>query len=309
MSYENIPKNLTEKAVLTRGGRPDYITLSTDPAPIPTADESGAIWEHSDTGDRYRWTSTVWVLVATAGSSVANVRDYWLSVSRGDIAGSAMTGKVIVNPLATNTELDLWGGSADMVYPVGAETWEIVSSDVNDTSAGTGARTVLVNYLDTDYVQQSIIVSLNGTTPVTLNTDHYRPDGAIVLTCGSGQVNAGDITIRVSGAGNPRQYIMAGICGSQDCHYTVPAGKTAYFLQTYGWFPKNEDGYQVSKFMFFGSNTWLTSAKVPVYQQGYNINVLARVALPEKTDLRFTVFSTNPNIEATAIIELITVDN
>jgi len=61
MSYENVPKNLTEKAVLVRGGRPDYLTLAADPFPTPTADEAGAILEHIDTGDRFRWSSTAWV--------------------------------------------------------------------------------------------------------------------------------------------------------------------------------------------------------------------------------------------------------
>lgn len=67
MSYENIPKNLTEKAVLTRGGRPDYTKLEAAGFPTPTADEAGAILENTDTGNRYRWTSTVWVQIEHIG--------------------------------------------------------------------------------------------------------------------------------------------------------------------------------------------------------------------------------------------------
>ena len=61
MSYENVPKNLTEKAVLTRGGAPDYTKLAAAAFPVPALAEAGAILENSDTGDRYRWTGTVWV--------------------------------------------------------------------------------------------------------------------------------------------------------------------------------------------------------------------------------------------------------
>jgi len=71
MSYENIPKNITDQAVLTRGGRPDFITLSTAAFPVPTVDEAGAILEHSDTGDRYRWSSTVWVQVEIGNTSLS----------------------------------------------------------------------------------------------------------------------------------------------------------------------------------------------------------------------------------------------
>jgi len=72
MSYENMPKNLTNLAVLTRGGAPDYITTSVAAAPVPTAAEAGAIWEHSDTGDRFRWSSTAWIHVGIAGATLVD---------------------------------------------------------------------------------------------------------------------------------------------------------------------------------------------------------------------------------------------
>ena len=68
MSYENVPKNLTEQAVLTRDARPDYTVTLGDAFPTPTADEKGAILELDDTGDRYRWTGTRWVQIITLGA-------------------------------------------------------------------------------------------------------------------------------------------------------------------------------------------------------------------------------------------------
>ena len=58
----NSPKNKTNAALLNREGAPDDIVLSTGTDPIPKADEAGAILEYSDTGDRFRWSSTTWVL-------------------------------------------------------------------------------------------------------------------------------------------------------------------------------------------------------------------------------------------------------
>ena len=81
MTYENIPKNLTEQAVLVRDGRADYLKLEADPFPVPTTDESGATLEITDTGDRYRWTSTNWVKTHTRGmNNPIEISD------RGDLA-------------------------------------------------------------------------------------------------------------------------------------------------------------------------------------------------------------------------------
>lgn len=70
MSYENVPKNLTEKAVLTRGGRPDYTKLEAAGFPTPTFDEAGAKLENTDTGNRYRWSGTTWIKVENIGFPV-----------------------------------------------------------------------------------------------------------------------------------------------------------------------------------------------------------------------------------------------
>ena len=61
MSYENVPKNKTEKAVLTRGGRPDFSKLEADAFPVPTLDEAGAVLENTDTGNRFVWTGTTFI--------------------------------------------------------------------------------------------------------------------------------------------------------------------------------------------------------------------------------------------------------
>ncbi len=68
MSYENVPKNKTEQGVLVRGARPDFFKLEADAFPVPTADEAGAILEVTDTGDRFRWSSTAWYQINNKGS-------------------------------------------------------------------------------------------------------------------------------------------------------------------------------------------------------------------------------------------------
>ena len=54
-----------------------------------------------------------------------------------------------------------------LIYPTAGEQWEIFSDSANDTSAGTGMRTVQVTYLDDNHVQQTENKTLNGTKPIS----------------------------------------------------------------------------------------------------------------------------------------------
>lgn len=120
------------------------------------------------------------------------------------------------------------------LFASAAESWEIVSSSANDAAAGTGARAVLVSYLDANFEPKTSIVTLNGTTPVTLPnaTDYFRLNLANVLSVGSdaSKANLGTLTIRVAGAGATRGYISVGDGITRLGSYTVPAGHRL-FLQ------------------------------------------------------------------------------
>jgi hypothetical protein len=95
MSYENVPKNLTEQAVLTRAGRPDYTASLGDAFPVPTADEKGAVLELDDTGDRYVWTGTNWK--ATHTLAAANVHTELDKTAFGELAVAEHTPEVQVS--------------------------------------------------------------------------------------------------------------------------------------------------------------------------------------------------------------------
>lgn len=312
MSYENVPKNLTEQAVLIRGGRPDYFKLDADPFPTPTSDESGAILEVTDTGDRYRWNSVAWHKVEVQATAI--VRDYFSEVNKGNIPGEALV------PVLGSIESTAGGGTFEdwrylggtMSRAASAETWEIVSTDPNDTAAGTGARTVVVPTLDANYVRGSQIVTLNGTTPVTLAGTHIRPgNGAAVVTVGSSGVNAGDIKIRKAGTtidADVRMLLPAGQCLSKDAHYTVPAGKTAYVVQATYFYPKNEDGIARNLITPLGGPT-IRGLDIPFYQFSFLFSVKSPFPLAEKTDVNFQVATTNVGVALQSLYDILEVDN
>lgn len=79
---------------------------------------------------------------------------------------------------------------------------QIISSNVNDAAAGTGARTVRITYFtDAGVGPLTETVTLNGTTVVnTVATNICFIEKMQVVTAGSGGVNAGTISIRTLAA-------------------------------------------------------------------------------------------------------------
>jgi hypothetical protein len=237
--------------------------------------------------------------------------DFYLEAARGNVDGVTTRGVVASRDNIGTSFEDIWNGVAtSMVYPTAAETWEIVSSSVNDTSAGTGVRTVLINSLDDSYIPQSQIATLNGTTPVALTGTHYRPNGMIAITAGSLLTNDGTITLRVSGGGNERNVIIPGNGASTDAHITVPAGQTYHLLQVVTILGKNFDGDVRTLFRGSSSDSpWVASGDLPYYQAPFSLPIEARIGFPEKTDIKFQAKLSSSGGAAKQVAEYAVVDD
>lgn len=119
------------------------------------------------------------------------------------------------------------------VYPTSAATMQVSSGSANDTSAGTGARTILVSGLDANYNAVSETVTLNGQTQVATTNTYLRILYTEILSTGSGKAQAGIIYI---GTGSATAGVPSTIYWQSETSYnnwsfagyTVPAGYTAY---------------------------------------------------------------------------------
>lgn len=239
-------------------------------------------------------------------------RDFLLEVRKGNIAGHEITGLQCRNDAIDNVILkDIWGGDSDLVFPTAAETWEISSDSANDTIAGTGARTIGIQSLTAAGAEQTTFVNMNGTTPVAISGSHFRPRFSFIFDSGSGNTNDGEITIQVSGAGADRQFIAAGIGNSQDGHYTVPAGKSAFAIQYIPFFPKDESGnIRVTLAPATLLNgTRISASEFPFYQSGLVIPVMAPFDITEGTDVILQAKASNPVVSVTLELDLLVVDN
>lgn len=158
---------------------------------------------------------------------------YWHALSTGNFRGRR---RVVMSAFAPDVDvadvpMGVHPNPVKGLYPAqaAAVALEVVSSSAADAfPAGTGARQVTIKALDDSFNEVAdVVVNLNGVTPVAL------PGGAIyrrvnrmdVTSVGSGEVAAGNITLRVPGPGAWQRYIPAGEAADRVGFLTVPANK------------------------------------------------------------------------------------
>lgn len=107
----------------------------------------------------------------------------------------------------------------------------ILSASANDSAAGTGARTVRINYYTATFTGPfSETVTLNGTTPVnTVATNICYIESMEVLTAGSTGSNVGIISLKAATAGGGVTIGTIAATNNQTfwAHHYIPTGKTA----------------------------------------------------------------------------------
>lgn len=138
------------------------------------------------------------------------------------------------NVLTTTQPEDCWYGAELGVLngidhkfiplPQSPVSMEILSDSASDTAAGAGARTVAVGYLDSLYRAKSVVLTMNGTTPVALPEPAIRINSSIVATSGTfGGNNVGNISIRLAGGlGATYSYLGIGHGIARSSLFTVP---------------------------------------------------------------------------------------
>lgn len=167
-----------------------------------------------------------------ADATIVRVIPTDVDLALGRIGGKDVGIKFGRNPgISTTTDpADVWNGNGNYTgQPVGftPETVHVFSASANDTSAGTGARTIRITGLktstSTEYETEDL--TLNGTTAVTSANTWWRVNRAEILTAGSGGENAGEVTVRpTTTTANVFVVMPAGYNRSQIGAFTVPAG-------------------------------------------------------------------------------------
>ena len=172
-------------------------SLTVDTPQLPAAlvggrlDENVGAWLGSTAptvGQKAR-TSSIPVTIASDQTP--------LSVTFSTISSfTGVSGAILTFGGGTANTLQVMRATA-YTEPTAAAQRSIASASVNDTAAGTGARTVRLVYFDgTGAGPFTEDLTLNGTTPVnTVATNIRFIENIFVITVGSGLANAGVITL------------------------------------------------------------------------------------------------------------------
>jgi len=155
--------------------------------------------------------------------------EYRTEVSRGNVAGQKTLYKFGFNNDINGTKEAIWMAGGAYIFPSDVSVLRVSSNSANDAAAGTGARTVTIEGLDTNYDEVSVDLTMNGTNNVDTTQTFTRVNRVFVKTAGSSNYNEGTISVVHAGSGTPTvATVAATMAQTQQAIYTVPNGKTLY---------------------------------------------------------------------------------
>lgn len=125
---------------------------------------------------------------------------------------------------------DIWSAGGTKAEPDNTDILEVFSTDVNDTAAGTGTRTLRIFGYDIDcnFIQEDI--TMNGTTIVESTLEFKDIYRVITLTSGSNEYNVGTLCIRQKTGSIVLGEIAIGYNITQMSHFIIPNGYRGIFL-------------------------------------------------------------------------------
>ena len=166
----------------------------------------------------------------TGGSTVDDI-PFYLAVQQGKVPGYTMVNKFGYNSsIGSGAFETIWETGNNYPWQSSAVTVDVVSDNANDDVAGTGARTLRIQGLDSSYAFAEETVDMDGTTTVTTTQTFLRVFRMSVETAGTSGNNEGTITATYTGGSDVAATITSGNGQTLMAIYTIPANYTGYLL-------------------------------------------------------------------------------
>jgi hypothetical protein len=251
-------------------------------------------------------------------SRVGTSEPFNLQIARGQIAYHKNIFKFGFNPDVDDSLETIWAEGGLYSYLSAATVLKISSSSTNDTSAGTGARTVTLSGLDANYDEISETITLNGQTAVNSTLSYLRIYRMTVDTAGSGGENAGVIyagTGTVTSGVPANKYATIAIGDNQTLMalWTVPRGYTAYLSQTDVTAATTQNNKYATVHFVARENGGVFQAKDKFVkaESSHNQQYDIPLKFEEKTDLEFRCVgdSAGADIAISASMDIVYIQN
>ena len=154
-----------------------------------------------------------------------------INISAGNVDGVSYVEKFGMNTDVDANKETIWDGGDIYTYIATAETVTVTSSSGSDSAAGTGARTVEVQGLNSSYEVVTETLTVGGASGTV---EFLRVFRARVITAGTDGVNAGNVSVTSDDTSTVLAKIGVDGTGSNAAGrgqtfmalYTIPAGKT-----------------------------------------------------------------------------------
>jgi len=157
----------------------------------------------------------------------------YIAISRGDISGKTAVIRAGHNASIASSYETLWDGSTLYSYITNGQTLRIVGKSTDDDTSGTGALTMKITGLDSDYDIATETISLGGTDTVTTTEEFVRIWDCEIITAGTGGQNAGIVEVwnaSISAADTLLATMTAGENRTNLPLFTVPDGYNFYLV-------------------------------------------------------------------------------
>lgn len=170
-------------------------------------------------------------------------------------------GYTLWNKFGHNLDIDIgtesiWSTGGLFVPIVTARTLSVVSTSTADDDGGTGANSIIIYGVDANWEAQTVVVTMDGTTPVVTTETWMGINRMAIYLSGSGGVNAGNITATATTEATVQAEIPVGLGTSQHGLFFVQAGHQALMDWLYITLVKNSGGTQPELTV----KCWVTSA-------------------------------------------------
>lgn len=255
-------------------------------------------------------------VVCQSISRIGVTEPFELQVARGQITGHDAALISGISGGVGTSYTTVWSQNTVYAYLSTAAVMQISSSSANDTSAGTGARTVSIYGLDADYNPINETVTMNGQTAVNTVNSYLRVFHLAVLTAGSGEAAAGTIYAGTGAVTAGVPAVIYGVYtsgnGSTAAIWTVPAGYTAYltgYASGYSNASATANGTVSLTVRPFGSVfDTISQLRVSNGGQGW-IAFQYPVAVEEKSDIEIRAISSAASSGVTAEFQVVYIKN
>jgi len=242
--------------------------------------------------------------------------EFALQVSRGQVQGHRNVTVFGFNGDVDTSQVTVWPLPSLSNYAATALQMKVSSSSANDTSAGTGARTVVIQGLDGSYNEVSETVTLAGQTAVLTTTLFLRVNYMYVATAGSSNSAEGDIyigtgTVTAGVPATPYNIIKYDYNNTTSGFFTIPAGYTGYLSQGLFSAGQASGSTQVQgRLLAIGADNIRRTAAITTLNNGVaDYTFEYPLAIPEKTTVEATAIGSANNNACSSMFILLLVKN